>query len=76
MSSQKEVERAFPLCVSHAFQHFDQGMSLRDWFAGQALVGIVGKEKSGNVPPRDAADRAYAYADEMLRMREALREDN
>lgn len=40
------------------------GMSLRDWFAGQALAGILG----ASPPPfcEDAAEDAYRYADAML----------
>ena len=42
----------------------DPGMSLRDWYAGQALVGI-----SIALPddvPKEVAQRAYKYADAML----------
>lgn len=54
------------------------GMSLRDWFAGQALIGMA---LSMNAPERrryreDCADGreakvAYALADAMLKAREA-----
>ncbi len=50
-----------------------QGMSLRDWFAGQALAGLIAN------PNRDAtrgkkgvepiAQYAYEYADAMLEAR-------
>ena len=40
-------------------------MTLRDWFAGQALVGLA-EEFS----PIDAARYAYQHADEMLAARE------
>ena len=42
------------------------GMSLRDWFAGQALAGMT-LEASQNVD--DVAFRAYMIADAMLRAR-------
>jgi len=42
------------------------GMTLRDWFAGQALVGIIA---GGKWVERVSAE-AYAYADAMLRARE------
>ena len=43
-------------------------MSLRDYFAGQALAGIVAR---GAWDPRsDAAESAYEYADAMLAARE------
>ena len=63
-----------PAGVSHITS---QGMTLRDWFAGQALSGI--RELQGNwVPNNDeergfakrraewAAEAAYRYADAML----------
>jgi hypothetical protein len=50
------------------------GMTLRDWFAGQALAGFLASYSGENVTlPRtaDAAERAYDYADAMLRERAA-----
>ena len=42
-------------------------MSLRDWFAGQALVGIV---MSNSSPTYEQDGRAaYQYADAMLKVR-------
>lgn len=32
---------AFPLAVDESFQFANDGMSLRDWFAGQALAGLL-----------------------------------
>lgn len=51
------------------------GMSLRDWFAGQALMGIsVGYEVNGEpLPGNDTLAReAYCIADAMLAARAAL----
>jgi hypothetical protein len=55
------------------------GMSLRDWFAGQALAGIcanadisaaAARDKIKTAAIREAyAESAYATADEMLRAR-------
>lgn len=46
------------------------GMSLRDWFAGQALNGIIASSANPaatSVPiPSDAVKSAFAYADAML----------
>lgn len=60
---------AFPLAVPVNFQFAENGMSLRDWFAGQALIGDL----SGHSTKADrtkefmrAANRAYALADAML----------
>ena len=45
------------------------GMSLRDWFAGQALAGIVANPKWDMLPLDQAAVTAYIAADEMLARR-------
>lgn len=45
-----------------------QGMTLRDWFAGQALAGLA-RDTSGDVTfqsLKQAAEEAYFYADAML----------
>ena len=46
------------------------GMSLRDWFAGQALAGILAGGFADTVPHDDvecpAVTFAYQYADAML----------
>jgi hypothetical protein len=57
---------AFPRSGSHFTQ---AGMSLRDWFAGQALAGMLAAESQhltfkGNWP--DAAEQAYQIADAMV----------
>jgi hypothetical protein len=44
--------------VKHYF-----GMSLRDWFAGQAMLGI---ERYGAWPASHWAQRSYEIADAML----------
>lgn len=44
-------------------------MQLRDWFAGQALVGLIPAPKQPGVPALDKpgmAKAAYAYADQMM----------
>lgn len=50
---------AFPLQVGSQWQI---GMSLRDWLAGQALVGLLANPESTDFP----AIRAYQHADSML----------
>jgi len=57
---------AFPVPNS-ANTNGEEGMTLRDYFAGQALAGIMG---SGDIfPPDSAASRAYCVADSMLKAR-------
>jgi len=53
-----------------------QGMTLRDWFAGKAMAGMLaypGCESCGshhnNNTPDGVAEMAYEYADAMLRAR-------
>jgi hypothetical protein len=67
---------AFPMPASEHSQggHFEQeGMSLRDWFAGQALIGLMEYatiEQPGNAAA--LAKFAYDHADAMLAVRTAL----
>lgn len=45
------------------------GMSLRDWFAGMALQGMLANQaEEGGI--NGMADYAYKYADAMLKKRE------
>lgn len=47
--------------------HGSNGMTLRDWFAGQALMGALAFPMPGPEKiPNNAARDAYAYADAML----------
>ena len=49
------------------------GMSLRDWFAGQAFASLVLHRESTLGPTyarNELANEAYAYADVMLNARE------
>lgn len=60
------------------YEHQDPGMSLRDWFAGMALIGLMARlaQPSHKVISegwREAgseADLAYKIADAMLKERE------
>jgi hypothetical protein len=47
-----------------------QGMSLRDWFAGQALAGMLADHER-NGYPKDYAKNAYLFADAMIAARNA-----
>ena len=49
------------------------GMSLRDYLAGQALVGLLARPhtNSTDLPMKDKSRICYAYADALLTAREA-----
>ena len=54
-------------------QTFDPGMSLRDWFAGQALIGLMSDSgmRPSNLDEFDhMATRLYQVADAMLKARD------
>lgn len=42
------------------------GMTLRDWFAGQALAGMLADEGEAGFRAHTAAVRSYEMADAML----------
>ncbi len=64
MSTIRDGGPAFP---RHGYNSND-GMTLRDWFAGQALVSM-GVEYTDECHA-SVAECAYRYADAMLRARE------
>lgn len=53
-----------------------EGKSLRAWFAGQALAGLLASEGETLTPPKAAAIRAYAYADAMIEIERATEQHN
>lgn len=59
--TEKNGGPAFP------FATYPSGMTLRDWFAGQALAGLVSNKERN---PRGDAQLSYKCADEMLKERE------
>lgn len=58
---------AFP--HAHEDYPFQHGMSLRDWFAGQALSGLLADPQVDGMP-LPTARVCYEYADAMLKARE------
>lgn len=58
---------AFPNVVPQQWAMIQDGMSLRDWFAGQALAGLLGGRTQGSLfTSEQAAANAYAVAQAML----------
>ena len=79
--SVKDGGPAFPgqcRCEGHAVFVAKDGMSLRQWYAGQALIGILTnpavhiiKGTVGVSSPQEAAMAAVAYADALLTVLES-----
>lgn len=66
---------AFPVPTDAIGNHPDyQGMTLRDYFAGQALAGMCASKFSSphGCYEHQWATRAYEFADAMLREREKI----
>lgn len=78
MTTNNEGGQAFPshpILYSSADAHQAQGMSLRDWFAGQALAGICANGHTpwspnvADIEDAEVARAAYDLADAMLAAR-------
>ena len=61
-------QAAFPVVVPEAWDSVQNGMSLRDYFAGQALIALINKNdiRSAEI----IAENAYVYADAMMTERD------
>ena len=57
---------AFPRPRVPNYNDAQQGMTLRDWFASQALIAIYAGIRGANASPRGMAEAAYIVADAML----------
>lgn len=65
---------AFPTTQYYDERPIDirKGMSLRDYFAGQALIGLMAScagQDTRWIPEEQAAEQAYSYADALLAKR-------
>lgn len=76
MTKIKDGGPAFPRMPNPLNIEGERGMSLRDYFAGQALMGLLsGNDDYTNVPVGEGvhnhvAKNCYAFADAMLKARE------
>jgi len=70
----KDGESAFPCNSPDGIESY-KGMTLRDYFAGQALSGLVADEVLGDeIDATGVAKRCYLVADAMLKEREKANE--
>ena len=61
---------AYPISIPGSGDNGAHGMSLRDWFAGLAMVSGLGKQFSGDGSYMNkVAEASYRMADEMLKAR-------
>ena len=68
----KDGGPAFP-CADFKMDVLQTGMTLRDWFAGQALAGLraLSDDDAGGMDYSNFAATAYKQADAMLAARNA-----
>jgi hypothetical protein len=69
MNTPKDGGPAFPMPRFHTWQDEVPGMSLRDWFAGQALAGLCANRDYVDESFPSIAEYAYHHADAMLKAR-------
>ena len=61
-------QAAFPMSVPLDYDCYISGMSLRDYFAGQALIALI--TKNNTLSAEMVAENAYVYADYMMKERD------
>ena len=74
MKKQNNGGPAFPYCEQDGQGGYEQhkGMSLRDYFAGKALAGLLASGEDSIDAETNAHD-AYIIADAMIKAREAIK---
>lgn len=70
MSDKYDGGQAFPVPIAlgpmgDTFPAYD-GMTLRDWFAGQSIIGLLSVMTPGPADEKSLARNAYIMADAML----------
>ena len=64
--------KAYPYMHKHPTSGqttISEGMDLRDWFAGQAVIGLLMAELVGDYSNEHVADISYRIADAMMKQR-------
>jgi hypothetical protein len=64
----KDTTAAFPCSTGFDGGAFQTGMTLRDWFAGQVIAGMMANQDNDNGAAHNA-NYAYLMADAMLKER-------
>lgn len=70
MNAKNTGGTAFPLIENRTDEVVNPGMTLRDYFAGQALQGLISGLPDSDCGIDGFAHDAYMYADAMLEERE------
>ena len=66
MADKRGLDRAFAVSwLENGVSNYQQGMTLRDYFAASALIGLSARDLSHDY----IAHSAYAIADKMLKER-------
>jgi len=65
--------KAYPIMYKHPttgliVEH--EGMELRDWFAGLAMLGMLSENSGIRYPTNELVEFAYQVADVMMKQRE------
>lgn len=72
MENSTEKKKAFPvICPRTGGVIIDSGMTLRDYFAGQAMQGLCADLQSYEANLNELAIVSYAIADAMLKVRQS-----
>jgi hypothetical protein len=70
MSEMNTNDRAFPSTFHNGWGEPEKGMTLRDYFAAQAMQSMLPFYANRPEDIQDMANKAYAMADLMLKARE------
>ena len=70
MNIKQDGGPAFPVKNEATNNYAYAGLSIRDWFAGQALVGLISGRPDSDCDEIGYAMDSYRFADAMLKARE------